>query len=490
MKQSLRTRLVLSFLVIIATTAGLVALLANRITANRFTYLVSSMGQMQARHLAPLFADYFAQTQSWDNVGTLLQPGFGPRGMHGPMGGQGNRRMMMMSTMVPGDERLLVVDADGLLVFDSGGSSSAIRLSDADRAKGAPILVGDRQVGTVIVASGLGTLTAGQADFLKQVNLLMLAAALVAGLAVLVVGSFQARRIVAPLHALAAAARRIAGGDLSQRVPVTSKDELGDVAVAFNTMASELEQQHELRRRAMADIAHELRTPLSVLQIDLESIEDGLTAPTPEVVAGLKQEVALLNSLVGDLRTLSLAESGELRLDIQPVEVRELVENTVARMCGAAQDKKIALSTDLPDRRLLVAGDTQRLTQVLLNLLSNALRYTPIEGRITVTARQVADRIQVSVQDTGEGIPDDELAFVFERFYRTDRARSRETGGSGLGLTIARSLVEAHGGRIWAQSQEGAGSTFTFSMPASALGTLDGLDLRDQLKPSAAPSWI
>jgi len=468
MKKGLRTRLVLSFLVIIAATAGLVALLANRITANRFTYLVSSVGQMQASHLAPFFADYYAQRQSWEGVETLLQPGFSLRAMRGPMGGQGGRRMPMMNAMSSGDERLLVVDANGRLVFDSGGSSETIRLSDADLGKGAPILVGERQVGTLIVASGLGALTSDQAGFLRQVNLLMLAAAIAAGLAVLVVGSFQARRIVSPLRALAAAARRIAGGDLSQRVPVTSKDELGEVAEAFNTMASELEQQHELRRRAMADIAHELRTPLSVLQLDLESLEDGLTDPTPEVVAGLKQEVALLNCLVGDLRTLSLAESGELRLEMQPVDVRELVENTAARLCGAAQEKRIGLSTDLPDRPLLVAGDTQRLTQVLLNLLSNALRYTPIEGRITVTARQVAEEVQVSVQDSGEGIPADELSLVFERFYRTDRARSRDTGGSGLGLTIARSLVEAQGGRIWVQSQEGVGSTFTFSMPASA----------------------
>ncbi|MBN1582611.1 MAG: HAMP domain-containing protein [Anaerolineae bacterium] len=467
MKQSLRTRLVLSFLAIIAATAGLVVLLANRITANRFTYLVSHVGQMQAQHLAPLFADYYAQVHSWDGVAALVQTGVGPMRMHGPMSGQGGRRMPMMGMVEPGDERLLVVDTDNRVVFDSGGSSDAIRLSASDLDKGAPIVVGGRQVGMLIVASGLGTLTSGQADFLRQVNLLMVAAAVTAGLAVLVVGSFQAKRIVAPLRALAAAARHIAGGDLSQRVPVTSQDELGDVAVAFNMMASELEQQHELRRRAMADIAHELRTPLSVLQIDLESIEDGLTEPTAEVIAGLQQEVALLNALVGDLRTLSLAEAGELRLDVQTVDVRELVENTGARMRGAAQDKGIVLTTDLPTQSLFVAGDVQRLTQVLLNLLSNALRYTPLEGKITVSAEQVADEVRVSVQDTGEGIPVDELPFVFERFYRTDHARGRDTGGSGLGLTIARSLIEAHGGRIWAQSQEGLGSTFTFVMPAS-----------------------
>jgi len=311
----------------------------------------------------------------------------------------------------------------------------------------------------------LGTLTPNQADFLRQVNRLMLAAAVMAGLAVLIVGSFQARRIVAPVRALAEAAERIAGGDLSQRTPVTSQDELGEMAAAFNTMAAKLERQQELRHRAMADVAHELRTPLSVLQIELESIEDGLTGPTPEVVAGLQTSVAHLRHLVEDLRVLSLADAGELQLDVEPVEVGKLVHEVVNRVQGTARAKDITLDVRLPDAPLMVSSDDQRLAQVLLNLLSNALQHTPPDGQVTVDARQVEGEIHVRVQDTGKGIPAKDLPHIFDRLHRADRARSRDTGGSGLGLSITRSLVEAHGGRIWAHSTEDEGSAFTFALP-------------------------
>jgi len=468
MKLSLRSRLILSFLSVIVLTAGLVVVLANRITTARFNYLVSHSGQMQAHSLAPAFADYYLQTGSWVGVEALLERGLDFRG--NPMGrgrrGNGVPMMPMMGMTGSDNDRLFLADASGRVVADSAGQSTQLRLSDSDLAKGAPIIVGAEQVGTLIVASGLGTLTADQSAFLSQVNGLMLLAAAVAGLAVLLVGSFQARRIVAPVRALARAAQRVSDGDLSQRLPVKSQDELGEMATAFNAMAAQLEQQHVLRRRAMADVAHELRTPLSVLQIDLESIEDGLTEPTPDVIAGLREEVGLLNRLVDDLRMLSLAEAGELQMDVRPLDVAELARSAVERVRSTAREKGITLSVQLPDHVPPVVGDRQRLAQVLLNLLSNALRHTPPGGRITVTARQIGEgEVQVAVRDTGEGIPEPELAHVFERFYRTDRVRSRDTGGSGLGLTIARSLIEAHGGRIWAESAEGEGSTFAFALP-------------------------
>ncbi len=476
MKYSLRTRLVLSFLGIIVATAGLVVVLARRITADRFAYLVSHTGQMQAFNLAPLFADYYAEVGNWDGVEALVDAGLDVRGgwmMGRGRHGAGPSGMAMMNAMDSEADRLLLVDADGRVVADSEGRSADLSVPESDLEKGAPITVDGRQVGTLIVASGLGTLTPNQSDFLSQVNRLMIAAAVIAGLAVLLVVSFQTRRIVAPVRALATAARRVADGDLSQRVPVTSRDELGEMAAAFNSMAAELEQQHELRRRAMADVAHELRTPLSVLQIDLESIEDGLTNPTPEVIARLRDEVALLNRLVEDLRMLSLAEAGELQMEIHPLDLRELVQSAVERMQGAAREKGVALSAALPDGLSPVAGDRQRLAQVLLNLLSNALRHTPAGGRINVAARQVGDaEVQVAVQDSGDGIPADELPHVFERFYRTDLARGRGTGGSGLGLTIVRSLIEAQGGRIWVDTVVGQGSTFAFALPTSQQGVL------------------
>jgi signal transduction histidine kinase len=461
-KYSLRTRLVLSFLVIIVVTAGLVVLLANRITANRFTYMVSRMGQMRARNLAPWFADYYTRTGSWDGVDTFIEryldiqwrpgmPQMAPR----------------MHVAEASEERLLLVGADGQLVADSGDENTPIRLSSEDRDKGVPILVRDRQVGTLFIASSLGRLTPDQVDFLKQVNRLMLVTAAVAGLAILIVGSFQAQRIVAPVKALVEAAGRVAGGDLSQRIPVTSQDELGEMATAFNAMAAKLERQQELRHRMMADIAHELRTPLSVLQIELESIEDGLTNPTPEVIAGLQTDVAHLHRLVEDLRMLSLADAGELQLEAEPVEMGDLIRGVVGRVQGAVRAQSITLEMQLSDMALSVIGDDQRLAQVLFNLLSNALQHTPPDGQITVTAQQVKDEVHVTVQDTGEGIPAQDLPHIFDRFYRIDQARSRDTGGSGLGLSITRSLVEAHGGRIWAHSTKGDGSAFTFTLPGA-----------------------
>ncbi len=475
MTYSLRTRLTLSFLLVIVATAGLVVLLANRITANRFTYMVSHAGRLKAQRLAPLFATYYAQTDSWEGIETLIDDLVNvqwPQGMRGPGGQHGGHMPMMgmMGATATEDESLFLVDEAGQIIATDTGQTDDVRLSPAGLDQGVPILVEGRTVGQLIVASSLGELTPNQTTFLRQVNWLMMLAAFVAGLAVLVVGSFQARRIVAPVRELAQAARRVADGDLSQRVRVTSEDELGEMAKAFNQMAAELEQQHDLRRRAMTDIAHELRTPLSVLQIDLESIEDGLTDPSPAVIAGLQEEVALLKRLVEDLRMLSLADAGELRLEMEPIDLAPLVQSAVERGQGAAREKGVALSVDVSGSLPPIRGDGQRLIQVLLNLLSNALRHTPPGGNVTISLRPAGREVHMAVRDTGEGIPADVLPHVFERFYRADQARSREArsrdgGGSGLGLTIARSLVEAHGGRIWAESEPGAGSTFTVALP-------------------------
>jgi signal transduction histidine kinase len=474
MRFSLRARLTLGFLVAIVATGALVALLSNLIIVNRFRNMVSFVGQRYAERLAPVFAEYYAQAGSWDGVESLmasLQDAERGKGHHGPpqpmLDGPGGPRRpaLLLRPEDFEDERLLLLDAGGKIVADSDPEGPALALSSDDVSRGAPVIVGEQQVGTLVVSSSLGALPAYQNIFLGQVNILLLTATVAIVVVVIVVSAFQARRIVAPVRALAEAAQRISTGDLSQRIPVTSQDELGEMATAFNTMAAELEQQQELRHRAMADIAHELRTPLSVLQITLESLEDGLAHPTHDVIAGLQSDVAHLHRLVEDLRMLSLVDAGELAMEAEPVEMGCLVRDVVRRVSGAAHAKSIDMATHLPDTPLRVVGDSQRLTQVLLNLLTNALEHTPTGGRVTTDAHQVEREVQVSVRDTGEGIPGEDLPHIFERFYRADEARSPETGSSGLGLSIARSLVEAHGGRIWAESVEGAGSTFTFALP-------------------------
>ena len=472
LRLNLRARLTLSFLVVIVATVGLVAVSANRITANRFTYMVSMMGEMQAQRMAPLFGEYYAETGDWEGVETLLTSYGASAGMmHGRMMHGGPPSAIsaqgMMSTMMMSDAggRILILDNSGQVIADSHHQEMPGYMAYIEADQGEPIVVNGEQVGTLVVASALGTLTDDQHDFLHQVNVLLLAATLIATLAGLIMSCLQARRIAAPVRALASAARHIADGDLSQRIPVSGSDELAEMAIAFNTMVTHLEEQHDLRHRAMADIAHELRTPLSVLQIDLESLEDGLVNATPDTVAGLQTEVAHLKRLVEDLRLLSLAEAGELHIEVQPLDAGELAREVVARVQSAAREQGVFLHLDVPDAAFPIQGDPQRLAQVLLNLLANALQHTPPEGSVSLSVWQQTGEVHIAVQDTGEGIPVADLPHVFERFYRADRSRARDTGGSGLGLSIARSLVEAHGGRIWVESIEGRGSHFTVALP-------------------------
>jgi two-component system, OmpR family, sensor histidine kinase BaeS len=237
------------------------------------------------------------------------------------------------------------------------------------------------------------------------------------------------------------------------------------MAVAFNTMAEELERQRELRHRTTADVAHELRTPLSVLQIELESIEDGIIETTPESIAGLKAEVYYLNNLVEDLRMLSLVDAGELTVDLQRENINDLVTIVVKRLHEAAREAGVVLEAHLTAEPIWVMADDQRLVQVMFNLISNALNHTPEDGLVFVSVGSEIDEVQIKVQDNGVGIPEADIPFIFERLYRINRARSRDKGGSGLGLAIARSFVEAHGGRIWVESQEGEGSKFIFRLP-------------------------
>jgi signal transduction histidine kinase len=295
----------------------------------------------------------------------------------------------------------------------------------------------------------------------------LLLAAGVAGLAAVLLTLVLSRRILRPVEALTAAAQRMEKGDLSQRVEVHSQDEIGELARAFNAMADGLARLEELRRNMVTDVAHELRTPLSNIRGYLEALQDGVVEPKPEVIDSLHEEAMLLNRLVDDLRELTLAEAGQLKLERRPVAPADLVDRALEAARAQAEAKGIALQADLPEDLPLVDVDSQRIGQVLGNLLSNALTHTPPGGKVVVVARAKQLAVEVSVSDTGEGIPLERLPYIFERFYRADRSRSRATGGTGLGLSIAKQLVEAHGGRISVASQVGQGTTFTFTLPVA-----------------------
>jgi signal transduction histidine kinase len=278
---------------------------------------------------------------------------------------------------------------------------------------------------------------------------------------------FFSRRILAPMKALINAARHFGKGDFTRRVEDKKKGELGELAQSFNSMATDLERTERLRRNMVADIAHELRTPLSNLKGYLEAVSDGLVKPDKDTIRSLNEEATILSCLVDDLQELSLADAGEIKLNIQSENISSLINDTLNGIQAKATARDLALSADLPATLLMVSIDSHRIRQVLLNLLENAVAHTDKGGKITVAAKQQGKMVHVSVADTGEGIPVEEQSLIFERFYRVDRSRTRKTGGSGLGLTIAKRLVEAHGGSIKVESEPGQGSTFTFTVPVT-----------------------
>ncbi len=277
------------------------------------------------------------------------------------------------------------------------------------------------------------------------------------------------RRILSPVRTLSVAAGRVGQGDLSQRVQVAGRDEIGELGRTFNSMAGRLQQAERQRRNLMSDVAHELRTPLSNIQGYVEAIRDGLIEPTSETLESVHKQVLHLADLVEDLRVLALAEAGDLRLRIEAHAVGDVLREAVEPFRPRAQARNIELSTSVKPGLPYAAMDRTRISQVVSNLLENAIRHTPQGGAVTLTAgRGGPGMVRITVADTGEGIPPEDLPSLFDRFYRADPSRARATGGVGLGLTIARQLVEAHGGTISARSEPGEGATFAFELPYAA----------------------
>jgi signal transduction histidine kinase len=282
-------------------------------------------------------------------------------------------------------------------------------------------------------------------------------------------------RITAPLRRLVTGSHRIAAGDFGARVSAAEHDEIGELAETFNAMAAALEDAESRRVRLIGDVAHELRTPLATLRGNLEGLLDGVVAPEPELWARLHGETVRLGRLVDDLQELSRVESGQLTLEIRPVAPARVIDAALARLSPQYAEKGVDIRAEASDQLPMMAADEIRMVQVLTNLLSNALRYTPSGGSVTISVRRDGDSVTTEVRDTGAGIPAEHLPQIFDRFYRVDRARSRALGGSGIGLTIARALVEAQGGRIWADSPgPDEGSTFSFALPAARADSFDG----------------
>lgn len=388
----------------------------------------------------------------------------------------------LLSYYLQGNERVLLFAQDRSLKYDSAGRSDfppniiqqGVELYR--QPTGEPI-------GTLVITSGTDAYSNQQQAFLRSATYFLLISGIVAVLVALVTAFLLARRILAPVAALTTAVQQIADGDTNARLPVMTQDELGQMSATFNQMAEALATQRALRQRLVNDISHELGTPLSVIQLEMQALHDGLQTPAQAIVQ-VQGEIELLRNLVRDLNNLEATDNGYFRLQGEPVDLLALAQRAIKRWQAKAENKGVTL-TLTPSAALLpiTEADPARLLQVLGNLLDNALRHTETGGAITV-ACQVATLaglalppayrpspasaepgLVVTVSDTGCGIPAADLPHLFERFYRVDSSRNRQSGGRGLGLAIVRQIIVAHGGHVWAQSIEGKGSRFGFWLP-------------------------
>lgn len=482
MRNSLIFKLLGAFLLVIAIGALVISVLTSLATRNAFNLYTTRSGQVYAQRLAPELADYYNQSKSWQGVDIFLQSDISGQYANemGNMMGQGrgfgagrqNASGGMMSAL---GQRLILADEKGIVVSDTLNELVGKQISSTELKNGTPITVNNNHVGTIIVTpNDIASSGTPAGEFLASVNQAIVSSAVIAGILALILGAVLFIQITAPLRQLKKAAAAIAQGDLSQRVQIRSRDELGELGQTFNHMAESLSIAETQRQHMVADVAHELRTPLAAIQGTLEGMQDGVLPLDQEQLAALHAETILLNRLVGDLRLLSLAEAGQLKLERQEIEPGGFIERVVERLKSQANQKNITLETEIHPGLPAISMDSDRITQVLNNLVSNALRYTPEGGTITIQARMLpgSSLLQVSVTDTGSGIDPENLPHVFDRFYRVDKSRTRSSGGSGLGLAIVKQLVEAHGGKVMAESpiyqgekQPGYGTKISFTLP-------------------------
>jgi len=443
---SLQFRLLVAFSAVIIVAVGAVFFFISQATAEEVQQFKERIEQRRAGKIELALSGYYLHQGNWEGIQPLVEQ-------------WGNLY----------EWRIIVTDADGQVVADSEGEllGQPHKPDSPGRTLSPPWV--RYALGTLYISSksSPGAEFALLSMMFESIGRFLLWGCLVAAAIAVLITFFLSRRISAPIRALTVTARKLGQGDFSQRVQVKDKSEVGELAQTFNSMAGDLERAEKLRRNLTADVAHELRTPLSNIRGYLEAARDGAIKPDADTIRSLDEEAVLLSRLVDDLQELSLAEAGELKLVCQAEDVAELINHTVAVVQARAAEKGVAVSIDLPDKLPPVNIDRHRISQVSRNLLENAVAHTTKGDAITVAARQQGNWVEVSVTDTGEGIPAEDLPNIFERFYRVDKSRARATGGSGLGLTIAKRLVEAHGGKIEVQSELGKGSRFSFTVPVA-----------------------
>ncbi len=471
MLKSLYWKLTLAFMLVAFITAALVAVFIRATSAERLMQLIIDQ---QRTSMEESLADYYSANGSWTGVDKAwleihlqAEPTPVVRATSDEFFPPPDQPAPDQPTPDRNRRNLFgLADAQGVVIvsvdpkFPKGATLPADVLS-----KGIPIEVDGVSVGTLLPQLHPAEFNTAGSLFLQRTNQALMLAILSAVLLALILGILLARTLTRPLHELTQAAQNIAQGELEQQVKVHSQDEIGQLASAFNRMSQEVARVNQLRRQMTADIAHDLRTPLTVIAGYVESMRDGILAPTTQRLALIYGEIERLQNLVGDLRMLSQVDAGELPLNPQCIAPKGMLERAAALFQYQAEQQEVSLSVEASDDLPEVRIDEARMMQVMHNLLSNALRYTPAGGKLRLSARTVQDKVEITVQDTGSGIDPQEMPYIFDRFHRADKSRHTETGESGLGLAIVKALIEAHGGKVWAELPPDGGTAIRFELP-------------------------
>lgn len=454
---------------------------ARQIRRRLFQLLLQALGLVVALTVALLLTVFVLAVGDATRTGVFLRPPAN-RALEGYYLGRGSwegvEAVVPLTAQESGDggrlwRATLLLDNAGRILLDGGRADTPLVGRVYTARSGDlrfPLQARGETVGALILTTDRPWLEA----FAVGAGLLVPVVALSVPLSLLtvVIGFLLARRFVDPLADVIAAAQAVAGGALSTRVPVRGPGDLRALTDSFNHMAAALERSDRERRELLADVAHELRTPLTVMRGKLEGIVDGVYPADEDHVASVLAETYTLERLVEDLRTLTLAETRQLHFDRRPVELGELAERAAGLFSAEADEQSLTLTVDVEPGLPMVEADPQRVSQVIGNLLGNALRYVPAGGRVAVTVRRAAGGVELAVADTGPGVPEADLPHLFDRFWRGEKSRTRAAGGAGLGLAIARQLIEAQGGTITAENVTGGGLRVAFVLPASRVLSL------------------
>jgi signal transduction histidine kinase len=441
----LSTKLILAFLLISVFSTGIIVLFSRVLTNREFERFINDRYETE---LAEQLAQYYSKNQNWDGVEDEFQR-FG----HEP-GAPNEPHPLYFS----------IADTQGKIIVAGGNRTKGEPCSEEEFENGFPIQSDGQTVGVLLLPNSPDRSPLDY-EFLRRLNGSVFLSGFATLFLALLLGILLSRSISRPIQELTKATHNMANGNLSQQVPVRSRDEIGELAQSFNKMSTDLARSFNLRKQMTADIAHELRTPLSLILGHAEGVKDGVLEPSRENFEIIREEAERLEQLVNDLRTLSLADAGELSVDFQPVDVNSLMSDIHSHYLTLFNQKRITLDFQPAPVILQANLDPNRFAQVLKNILDNALRYTPENGQVRLSVNKTHHNIQIVIQDSGDGVSPDEAAHLFDRFYRVDSSRTRDDGGSGLGLAIAKSIVEMHKGRIWAESEKGKGLKVVIELP-------------------------